>query len=179
MNDPRINNLARILVRYSVRAGNEDLIAVDGTFEAEPLINAVYEELMRAGANPVLRLSSDAAKETFFRFAKPHHLDNVTPIQEAMAEHLDGSIYIDSSSNTRSLSAVDPKKQARLSRTTRPLREKMVRKRWCITLFPTEAYAQDADMSLREFEISSTMQPSRSNPIRSPHGRQWRASRKG
>ena len=73
---------------------------------------AVYEELIRAGAFPVVRLAPSEASEIFFKLGKPHHFTSITPLQRAMADYLDGSIYIDSSPNTRALSAVDPKKQA-------------------------------------------------------------------
>ncbi len=152
MKDIRVQNLAKILVRYSVRAKSRELIAVDGVAPGEPLMRAVYEELIRAGAFPVTRMALSEASEIFFKLGKPHHFTSLTPLQRAMADHLDGSIYIDSSPNTRALSAIDPKKQALYSRTTKPLREKMMKKKWCLTLFPTQAYAQDAEMSLSDFE---------------------------
>ncbi|MFH0953056.1 MAG: aminopeptidase [Verrucomicrobiota bacterium] len=152
MKDTRVQNLARILAHYSVRARSRELIAIDGTTEAEPLIVAVYEELLRVGAYPVIRMAPAGVAEVFFRHGKPHHFDTISPFQRLLVDHLDGSIFIESSPNTRSLSAVDPKRQARVSKTTKPLREKMVRKKWCLTLFPTQAYAQDAEMSLSDFE---------------------------
>ncbi len=152
MKDTRITSLAKILAHYSVRAKSRELIAVDATTEAEPLVLAVYEELLRAGAYPVVRMAPPGASEIFFKFGKPHHFDCLTPFQRLLVNQLDGSIYIDSSPNTRALSGVDPKKQARVSRTTKPLRQKMMKKKWCLTLFPTQAYAQDAEMSLADFE---------------------------
>jgi aminopeptidase len=152
MKDIRVQSLAKILVRYSVHAKSRELIAVDGTSEAEPLLLAIYEELLRAGAYPLVRMSPNGASEAFFKLGKPHHFDRLTPFQRLLMDQLDGSIYVDSSRNTRSLSGVDPRKQARVSRTTKPLREKMMMKKWCLTLFPTQAYAQDAEMSLSDFE---------------------------
>ena len=152
MKDLRIESLAKVLVHYSIHAKPREIIAVDGSTVAEPLILAVYEQLIRAGAYPFVRMSPDGASQLFFQHGKPHHFDRLTPLQKAIVEHIDGSIYIDSSSNTRALSGVDPKKQARVSRTTKPLREKMMKKKWNLTLFPTQAYAQDAEMSLRDFE---------------------------
>lgn len=152
MKDKRIQNLAKVLVRYSARAKSKELYTVDGTVEAEPLILAVYEELLRIGAYPLVRMSPRGASESFFKLAKPHHLDELAPYQQMLVDQLAGTIYIDSSPNTRALSAVDPKLQARLSKTTKPLREKIIKKKWCITLFPTQAYAQDAEMSLSDFE---------------------------
>ncbi len=152
MKDTRIQNLARILVRYSVAAKTREMIAVDGQTPAEPLILAVYEELLRVGAYPVVRMAPSDAAETFFRSARPLHFETISPMQRAQVRLLHGSIGIAAAANTRALSTVDPRQQVKLSRTAQPLREQMMKKKWCITLFPTPAYAQEADMSLREFE---------------------------
>lgn len=152
MKDIRITRLAQILVRYSVAARPREVFAVDATAEAEPLVLAVYEELLKAGAYALVRMSPRGASEIFFAHAKKHHLETIAPYQRAIVNHLDGSLYIDSSPNTRALSGVDPKKQAKLSKTTKPLREIMMKKKWCLTLYPTQAYAQDAEMSLADFE---------------------------
>lgn len=152
MKDLRVIRLAQVLVRYSVAARPKEVFAVDATVEAEPLVLAVYEELLKAGAYPLVRMSPRGAGEVFFTHAKKHHLDEIAPYQRMLVRHLHGSIYIDSSPNTRSLSGVDPQKQARVSKTTKPLREIMMKKKWCLTLYPTQAYAQDAEMSLADFE---------------------------
>ena len=152
MKDIRITRLAQILVRYSLAARPREVFAVDATVEAEPLVLAVYEELLQVGAYGLIRMSPRGASEVFFAHAQKHHLDSIAPYQWAIVRQLHGSLYIDSSPNTRALSGVDPQKQARLSKTTKPLREVMIKKKWCLTLYPTQAYAQDAEMSLTDFE---------------------------
>jgi len=152
MNDPRIDNLARILVRYSVKARKGELVAVAGDSPAESLVMAVYRELLRVGAFPVIRMMPAGVAEAFFTLAKPHHLNTVTPLRRAEVRHLDAAIRIRANANTRSLSGIDPRKQAALAKTLRPVQQAMLRKRWCLTLYPTNAHAQDAEMSLREFE---------------------------
>jgi len=152
MTDPRIDNLARILVRYSTKARKGELVSVHGSSQAEPLVLAVYAELLRVGAFPVVRMTPDGIAEEFYSLAKPHHLSTITPLQRAEVRHLDATIRIIADANTRSLSGADPRKQAVLTKTLRPLRKKMLEKRWCLTLWPTNAHAQDAEMSMREFE---------------------------
>ncbi len=152
MNDQRVANLARILVRYSIRARKNDIVVVRAAVPAQPLVLAVFEELLRAGAHPVVRMEPSGTSEAFFKLAKPHHLSTITPLQRAEAAKMDASIRILADENTRSLSAVAPRKQAAFSRTMRPLRNITLKKRWVLTLYPTQAYAQDAEMSLREFE---------------------------
>ncbi|MBN1268686.1 MAG: aminopeptidase [Kiritimatiellae bacterium] len=152
MQDQRVTNLARVLVRYSVAAKSKQHIAVDATAEAEPLVVAVYEELLRAGAYPVVRTSPASLGEIFYRLGKPHHFDKVTAYQRAMVQYMDASIRISSSPNTRALSGTDPRKMARVSKASRPLREILLKKPWVLTLYPTQGYAQDAEMSLAQFE---------------------------
>ncbi|MCW4038230.1 MAG: aminopeptidase, partial [Candidatus Bathyarchaeota archaeon] len=61
-------------------------------------------------------------------------------------------ISIRSNSNTKSLSNVDPKKISSRSKALKTLQEERLSKRWCLTQYPTVGYAQDAEMSLREYE---------------------------
>lgn len=152
MNDPRVGNLAKILVRYSIEARKSETIGVSGDVPAEPLIVAVYEELLRAGAFPVVRMSPAGLSELFFKRGKPYHFTTLTPYQRAYARCVDATITIFAQSNTRALSNTDPRKQAILSRTMKPVSNVLRQKPWVLTLFPTDAYAQDAEMSLREFE---------------------------
>ena len=57
MRDPRVQNLARILVGYSTKVKEGETVVIDGEGAAEPLLAAVYEEVLRAGAHPVLNVA--------------------------------------------------------------------------------------------------------------------------
>lgn len=150
--DARIQNLAGILVKYSLRPAKGQTVAVRANVAAEPLVLAVYEALLRAGAFPVLNLSIPGTAETLYRLGKPHHFETLTPYMKAFARTVDGVISIHAATNTRELSGTKPARQAALTRTLRPVSEVLRRKPWVLTLFPTSAYAQDAEMSLHDFE---------------------------
>lgn len=167
MKDTRVGNLAKILVRYSIGAKKSDTVGVSGDVPAEPLIVAVYEELLRLGAFPVVRMSPSGLSELFFKRGKPHHFTTLTPYQRAFARCVDATISIYAQTNTRALSNTDPKKQVLLSRTMKPVSDVLRRKPWVLTMFPTEAYAQDAEMSLREFEdfVYGAMFADEDNPV--------------
>jgi len=152
MNDPRINKLARTLVRYCIAAKKGQTVGVSGGVLAEPLFVAIYEELLVAGAFPVLDLVPDGLAEILYRIGQKRHFNTLTAYQKAYARCVDKTIRIQASGNTRTLSGVDPRNQVQLSRTLSPVSEILSRKPWVLTLFPTAAYAQDAEMSLREFE---------------------------
>jgi aminopeptidase len=150
--DPRTQNLARTLAGYCLDAQPREAFAINATTAAAPLVEALHEELLKAGAWPLVRMMPDGAAEGVFRSGQPHHFDEVSPVDKAIMDKLAGAAAIYSSRNTRSLSAVDPDLQARLAKASRPLKNKLLKKKWTLTLFPTEAYAQDAEMSLRDFE---------------------------
>ena len=173
--DPRTANLAKTLVRYSIQAKPKETIAVQAPPAAEPLVVAIYEELLRAGAYPVAHLVPDRFSELLLKEGKSHHFDTLPPYQRAFAKSIDGLIRISASNNTRALSGSDPAKQARLSKASKPVREMILKKKWCITLFPTEAHAMDADMSLTEFEdfVYSATFSDLDNPVR-----EWKALKK-
>ena len=152
MRDTRVDKLAGILVGYSIRVGKGQTVGITGSPACEPLIEALYEAVLRAGGFPVVTMSSSNLEHLLYRRGKAHHFTTLTAYQRACARHVDASIRICSQTNTKALSSADPGRQVALVRTMKPVMAALLRKPWVLTLFPTEAYAQDADMGLREFE---------------------------
>jgi aminopeptidase len=158
MKDQRAEALAQILVRYSTKVTKGDTVAIQSTTLAEPLALAVYEEVLRAGGLPTVQLTPDGASAAFFELADDHQLDWISPMSMWTAEKCDVRIGIMADSNARELSNADPKKQARAQKARRPLLETTMRRaaagehRWALTLFPTHAYAAEANMSLAQYE---------------------------
>ncbi|HEC34144.1 MAG TPA: aminopeptidase [Chloroflexi bacterium] len=158
MADQRVERLASVLVRYSTHVQPGDLVMVSGMPEAAPLILAVYEEVLKAGGHPHLRIGLSGAEEAFYRLASDEQLEFVSPLQELIVERFDVTIGIRSDHNTRELSGVDPARQRRRSKAMTPIMKTYMQRgasgelKWVGTQFPTAAYAQEADMSLREYE---------------------------
>jgi aminopeptidase len=158
MRDQRAEALAQILVRYSTKVKTGDVCVIQGTTTAEPLIQAIYEEVLRAGGLPVMQLTTEEAAAAFYGLASDDQLDWVPPPAEWAAEQADVRIVAMADANPRALSQVDPKKQARAQTARRPMMEATMRRaaagehRWALTLFPTNAYASEAGMSLSAYE---------------------------
>ena len=158
MRDPRVDALARILVRYSTRVEEGDTCVIEGSSPAEPLVAAVYEQVLEAGGHPVLAMSFDGQPAAYFRNASDAQLDWVSPLSRWAAEESDCRIAIGAETNTRQLSGVAPERQTRRQAATRELMRRTMERsaegthRWVYTIFPTNAYASDAEMSLAEFE---------------------------
>jgi aminopeptidase len=158
MRDQRVDALAQILVRYSTKVRKGDVCAIQSTSAAEPLVQAVYEEVLRAGGHPVIQLSTSGAQSAFYDLAGEEQLDWVPPPLEWTVESSDVHISVMASLNTRELSNADPKKQARVQKARKQIMETSMKRsadddyRWALTLFPTHAYAGEAGMSLTAYE---------------------------
>jgi aminopeptidase len=153
-----VEALAQILVRYSTHVGKGDVCVVQSTTAGEPLVQAVYEEVLRAGGLPIMQLTTDGAQSAFFDIADDEQLDWIPPTSTWVAENADARIAIMADVNARELQKADARKQARAQKARKPLMETSMKRaatgeyRWSLTLFPTDAYASEAGMSLREYE---------------------------
>ena len=158
MTDPRLKRLADILVIYSIGVKPGDWVLLGGGSAGEPLVNEVYRQIIRAGGNVTLQLSNDIIRQAYFEEANDDQLKWVSPATRMVAEKVNARIDIDGSSNTRSLSSVDPKKQQTRSIANKGLAEIFFERsatkdlRWVTTLYPCPAFAQEADMSLSDYE---------------------------
>jgi len=158
MADPRVEAVAKILVDYSVEVKPNQLVRVTGAPEGAPLVLAVYQRVLERGAHPWIQLGLDGAQELFYSYAGDAQLDYVPAFVNDVIEQIDVSIGIWTDVNTKELTNADPAKQSRRAVAMRPLSERFLERaakkevRWTATLHPTNAFAQDAEMSLREFE---------------------------
>ena len=169
MRDYRVEKLARVLVDYSVEAGEGDQVVLSGGSAAETLIKAVYARLLEVGATPVPLVGLPGMQELFFEHAGDHHYEKTPPITRTIYEEADAFISIMAPTNTRALANVDPAKQQALGKRDQQLREIVMKKdRWVLTLFPTEALAQESDMGLEEYEkfVFSAMALDKDDPAK-------------
>ena len=158
MRDPRVENLAKILVGYSTKVGEGDTCLIEGPSAAEPLVAAIFERVLDAGGLPVVSLGFEGQQAAYFKHASDQQLEWISPVSEWAAERSDCRIAIWAETNTRELSAVDPERQTVRRAATRKLMQTMMQRaadgehRWVGTMFPTNAHAADAEMSLSDFE---------------------------
>jgi len=158
MADPRVETLAQILVDYSVEVRPKHLVRITGAPEGAPLILAVYREVLERGAHPFLLVEPEEAEELLYAYASDVQLDYVPPFMKDIVEQIDISIRIWTDANTKRLTSTDPARQARRAAARRPIFDRFLERmaseelQHTTTLYPTRAFAQDAEMSLREYE---------------------------
>jgi aminopeptidase len=153
-----VERLAKILVGYSTEVKEGEIVSIDGESAAAPLLLAVYEEVLEAGANPIVNVALDGQAAAYYKHASDAQLEWISPVSEWALEKADVRIAIGASTNTRELSGVPPERQSRRQRATGELLNRALERaatgefRWVYTLFPTNAYAAEAEMSLAEYE---------------------------
>lgn len=158
MTDPRVENLADILVDYSLEIKKNDLFRITAGIEAEPLIKEVYRKALERGAHPFLRLSLPGLSEIYYRHASDEELEYLSEIAMFEVERISASLAIWSELNTRELTNISPDKTSKHHKAQAPLIKRYFERadsreiRWCGTLFPTPSFAQEAEMGTEEFE---------------------------
>lgn len=156
--DPRVEALAQVLVRYSLRVRPGDLVQISAPAVAQPLIVAAYRQVLRAGGHPLLRVTVEGTEEVFYREASEEQLRFVADLHEQEVERIDASLGVWAETNTRALTQVPPQRRRVRADATRALSQRFLERaaqgslRWVGTLYPTQATAQEAEMSLEEYE---------------------------
>ncbi|RME31400.1 MAG: aminopeptidase, partial [Candidatus Zixiibacteriota bacterium] len=156
--DPRVQKLAKLLIHYSLKLKSGQLIKITGEPVTLPLLLAAYEEAVKVGAHPLLELRPPEADEILLKHGSDKQLQFVSPMGKVEINRLDAYLMVWGSKNTKYLSGVDPKRQALRQQSRRPYMMRFFKRtaegslKWVGTQFPTEADAQDAGMSLSDYE---------------------------
>jgi len=157
MSDPRVTKLAKVLIHYSLELKPGQKLRISASPLANELTLAAYEEAIKAGAHVFVEQPLEESSEIFFKFASDEQLDFVSPVRKLMVETFDADLGLDASSNRRLLSAIDPERMARNTKARSGLMKTYMERsargelKWCFTVYPNNANAQDAGMSLRDY----------------------------
>ncbi|MBN1425963.1 aminopeptidase [Candidatus Fermentibacteria bacterium] len=158
MRDPRLERMARVLTQYSLELRSGDRVMINAYPRAESLVDSVFVEALQLGALPEVSLEPANLRRLYFAAASPVQMADISPRERLVADSYDAILRIGAPMNTRDLSGIPPDRLAARSTATAPLQRAWLRRaaegtlRWTSTQFPTEAGAQDADMSLAEYE---------------------------
>ncbi|MGD2026676.1 MAG: aminopeptidase [Anaerolineales bacterium] len=173
MTDPRILKHAGILVGYSTDIQPGDRVVIEATTAAEPMLEALIERILEKGGYPYLITTLPREKAVFFKYAKEAQLVQTPEFLNLAYQQFEARIRLHSVTDTKLLSDVDPEKQALHARALSPILSTQMQRgltrefKWCTTLYPTQAYADEAGMSLEEYQdfVYSTMHADTDDPV--------------
>lgn len=151
MSWPDPDAFAALLCDYCLEVAPGQQVLVRSTTLAAPLLRALHRALLEREAWPLLCVELPGIEEDFYACARDAQLDGVPGLAHAEAAQADAFLAIQAPRNTRALAGVDPARIARAARARAPLTELRLAKRWCGTLWPTPAGAQQAGMGEEAF----------------------------
>ena len=158
MINPILEKYADVIVDYSVEVKKGDQVLISGAMVAEPLIKALYIKVLKNGAHPIVKPTFEEQEELFYEYASEHQLDYQSPYQKYIVENIDASISVLAHYNTKGKTNVDPQKMKKRSLANKELMEIHMKRaaegdlNWTLCQYPTSADAQEAKMSLHEYE---------------------------
>ena len=112
MRDQRLDKLADVIVRYSTKVKKGDLVAIGADPIAMPMVEAVFEAVLKAGGNPFWSMRNSTFADILFEHGTDEQLKFLNPVEMYLTETVDVSIGLWADTNTKSLSRVDSKKVA-------------------------------------------------------------------
>lgn len=153
--DPRIEKLARNLIRYStdLKAGEKVLIEI--TDNGLPLAKALVEEAYRADAIPFCTLKNTQMLRALLLDASPEQLRLIGNWEAERMKAMDAYISIRASENISETSDVPPEQmQAYQQYWIKPVHFdiRVPNTKWCVLRYPNPSMAQLAGMSTEAFE---------------------------
>lgn len=158
MKDIRLNKLAKLLVNYSTEIKKGDFVYISCDEVASPWMVEVAKEAVKAGAHVETRLSSEEVAEMVLKYGSPEQLMEENFILKNVLQRADVWLSAWGSRNTRINSNIPSERIKLMTKGAASWRKVYSERmgngslRWCGTQFPTYADAQEASMSLQEYE---------------------------
>jgi aminopeptidase len=157
MTDPRLAAWARTLINYSTRVKPGDVVSIEGDIASRPLMQALYREALIAGGRPAIIPRLPEIQADLLEFGSEEQIAWLSPVEQWSRGTADVYIRIMAEENTKALSQANLERQMARKRAVGPLLKMMTDReadgslRWVLTLYPTDAYAQDAEMATDAF----------------------------
>ncbi len=158
MSDIRLQRLADLLVNYSTEIKPGEWVGILGDVVALPALREVYRAVLRAGGNPTVFLTDETMARIFLREASDDQIAWLDPSQTLYYEQADAYIRVGSSQNTRAMTGIPAARVQKWGAARRPWLDTRLRRaaegkmKWVGAWYPNEASAQEANMSLEEYE---------------------------
>jgi len=158
MSDVRMKRLAKVLVNYCTQVKKGDWVGILGDVATLPILREVFAEVVRAGGNPTVFLSDETMTRLFTREANDDQINWLDPTMTQYIDKADAYIRVGSSMNTRAMTTISGARVQQIAAARRTWLDNRLSRaakgefRWVGTWYPTDSSAQEANMSLEEYE---------------------------
>jgi aminopeptidase len=154
--DPRVTAYAELLVErcLDVQPGWQVLIRSQPA--ARPVLQEIMRLIARRGAYPLLRMNFSLwpIDEVWAQTAPDELVAELSEIDRFASDHMDARITLEAPDNTRGVAELSPERRALTRKASAPFFRRTMSHEipWVSCQFPTPAFAQEAGMSVAEFE---------------------------
>ena len=163
MADPRVAKFAKVLVEHSARILPGDRVLIEATTAAEPLVRELIIQVLQKGGHPhplimLPDFNFPDHEELLLTYANEAQLEFVPSLFKFAYDQFESRIRVHSATNPRDMNMLDTTRMQKRGAAKGQVTEVQMRRgaegsfKWVTTLYPTEGYAQDAGMSLRQYE---------------------------
>ncbi len=158
MSQSYLKKMAHTMIHYSMKLEKGEWFVIRCHPSAKALAKEVYKEALAVGAHPQVWFQDQEFDELFYKNASEEQLTYIDPISKLRVEKLDAMLYIQGSDNTKALANVPSEKMVKSIQAKKELNNLYFERadsgalKWCICQYPTNSAAQDAEMSLDEYE---------------------------
>lgn len=155
MRDPRVDELARLLIDYSVQLQPREKLLIECVGLEIPLAKALIRRAHQVGGYPFLTVKDQELLGALLEGTNEEHMQHVAAYEAGRMKEMDAYISIRAGKNASELSSVPPEKM-RLYQTywweEVHAKIRVPQTKWCVLRYPNHAMAQLAQMSLEAFE---------------------------
>jgi aminopeptidase len=153
MHDPRIDQLARVLVRYSTKVKKSDFVWIDCFDVPNAVPLALIRAVVAVGGKPVVKLHDSIVSRELILHADEAQYDLLAKNNLDLIKEMDCYIAVRGSLNITENSDIPNERMQMVMAKLRPVQNERVNNtRWCVLRWPTSSMAQQAGMSTQAFE---------------------------
>lgn len=153
MHDPRVDELAKQLVGYSVSLKKGEKVLIDLYDVPDSIGLALIREARRKGGVPLLRINHSRLTREMLMGATDEQYKTVAKHLMGEMKDVDAYLAIRGSDNIAESSDVPAKRMGLAMKYLRPVLDQRVKKtKWCVLRWPSPSMAQQAGMSTEAFE---------------------------
>ncbi len=173
-----LHHYAKVLVDFALNSGKGikkgDTVRLVVPESAKPLLIELRNAVLRSGGNPLISYLPDDITREYFELASDAQLQHFPKhFMKGIVDQVDHTIHIISETNKHELEGIDPKKIMTKSKAAKPFKdwqdhkENLGKFTWTIALYGTQAMADEANLSLKEYwqEIIQACFLDESDPI--------------
>lgn len=155
MIDPRMTQLAEVLVHHSCQAQAGDHVLIEAIDVPHEFTCVLIDAVHRAGAHPLVLLKSNAVHRALLHVATPPQWNLIADVEEAQMKKVQCYIGVRGSPNVSELSDVPVEKMRLYESTVWHRVHHAIRvpsTNWVVLRWPSPSMAQMAEMSTQAFE---------------------------